>query len=174
MSSIRIVITGSECTGKSTLTRKLGEYYQVETVPEYLRNYFEMKHGRLSIDDAVPIARGQLEAEQKVIKNGCNPVICDTDTLSSIIYSNHYFGSCPEQIETIFKNLKTDLYLLCCTDIPWQADGQRDRPEGRQYMQDLFKNELKKRELPYIELSGSIEERARKAVEEIDLLLLEP
>lgn len=171
MKPLRIVLTGSECTGKSTLAEQLGLHYKVETVPEYLREYFEQKNGSLSIEDTIPIAKGQLEAERLIESKGYNPLINDTDALSSVIYARHYFGRCPEFIEEILNNRHCDLYILCGTDIKWQADGQRDRPEQREYMQGLFRNELITRKLNFIEITGSADQRFDIAVKAIDSLL---
>ncbi|GKT28916.1 ATP-binding protein, partial [Aduncisulcus paluster] len=91
---LRVVLTGSECTGKSSLAAKLAEHYKVEFVPEYLREYFAMKNGILTVDDVIPIAQGQLQYETDIANKGYNPLICDTDIISSIVYAKHYFGVC--------------------------------------------------------------------------------
>ena len=37
---------------------------------------------------------------------------------------------------------RADLYLLCAPDLPWQADGQRDRGDRREEMHRLFSEAL--------------------------------
>lgn len=169
--TLRVVLTGSECTGKSTLAAELAKHYRVETVSEYLREYFEMKNGILSVDDVIPIARGQLRYEAKAAAKGYDPLICDTDIISSIAYAKHYFGECPEWLNDKFAQLGPSLYLLCDIDIQWQADGQRDMPEQRKYMQNLFIKELTERNIPYHKISGSITERKVKSIDCIDKAL---
>ena len=41
----RVVLTGSECTGKTTLTADLARHYHVVWVPEYVRSYAAWKAG---------------------------------------------------------------------------------------------------------------------------------
>ncbi|OEU70757.1 MAG: NadR-like protein [Desulfovibrio sp. S3730MH75] len=160
----RIVILGSESTGKTTLAIKLAEYFKVDFAKEYLREYFEMKNGILTIDDAIPIAMGQLENERLLEKKGYAPLICDTDIISSIVYSKYYFGKCPAWIEDQFSKRSRTHYLLCDIDVPWVADGQRDKPEKREHMQNLFLNELRARNMSFDIISGDIETRLEKSV----------
>lgn len=164
----RIVLTGSECTGKTTLAAKLAAHYGVQFVPEFLRDYFEMKKGILGTEDVIPIARGQLESEQKALRSRNIPLICDTDIISSIVYAKHYFGVCPQWLEKKYQTLPTSLYLLCDIDIEWKADGQRDMEHGRLYMQSLFADELKSRQVLFYAISGSMNQRFEVSLALID------
>ncbi|GAB7022824.1 AAA family ATPase [Salidesulfovibrio brasiliensis] len=169
---VRVVVTGSECTGKSTMAAALADRFGVPYAPEFLRDYFIMKEGVLTVEDAVPIAQGQINGEDALVRQGVNPVICDTNILSSVIYSRHYFGHCPEWIERQMRERAYDHYLLCGIDVPWVADGQRDRPAEREAMQNLFRNELKARGLPFTEVKGSVEERLAAAIPIVESLLI--
>ena len=164
---LRVVLTGSECTGKSTLAALLGKHFNVPVVPEYLRTYFIEHGGVLTYEDATPIAKGQLAAEEQTAQqlpdDGSLLLLCDTNILSSVVYNHHYYGKNPSWIEDTLATAPYDLYLLCDIDVPWQSDGQRDMPDGREYMQGLFEAALKQRSLPYTVVSGSIEERFAKA-----------
>lgn len=167
----RIVLSGSECTGKTTLAGTLADHYGVNFVPEHLRSYFENKNGILTVDDVIPIARGQLELERIAEQRGDIPLICDTDIISSIVYAKHYFKTCPKWLEEQFLKRTPSIYLLCDIDIKWQNDGQRDMEHGREYMQQLFTHELQARALTVHRISGPAERRFKKAVEIIDGLL---
>lgn len=168
---VRIVLTGSECTGKSTLVSMLAEHYAVPYVEEYLREYFIANNGVLTLEDAVPIAKGQLEAELAVEAQQPRFLLCDTNMLSSAVYNKYYYGTNPEWIESTMAERGYDLYLLCGIDIPWEADGQRDRPEEREYMQGLFRKELESRCTSFVEVQGTRQERFARAVEAIDAVL---
>ncbi|NDV22960.1 AAA family ATPase [Desulfovibrio sp. JC022] len=165
---LRVVLSGSECTGKSSLAARLAEHYKVEFVPEYLREYFEMKNGHLTVDDVIPIARGQLRLESGAAAKGYNPLICDTDIISSIVYAKHYFNECPGWLDNKLKELGPSFYLLCDIDIQWQADGQRDMPQQREYMQGLFVKELNNRNIPYHIINGSLPQRTVESIRLID------
>jgi nicotinamide riboside kinase len=65
-----------------------------------------------------------------------------------------------------------DLYILADTDIPWEPDPfQREGPEVREMLHRQFQNELNSRRLPFVLVSGSVEERIRQAVTAIDAWL---
>ncbi|WP_419783163.1 AAA family ATPase [Maridesulfovibrio sp.] len=165
---LRVVLSGSECTGKSTLAAALAAHYGVEPVPEYLREYFALKSGILTADDVIPIADGQLRLESEAAAKGFNPLICDTDIISSMVYAKHYFGTCPDWLNDKFARLGPSLYLLCAIDIEWRADGQRDMPENREHMQGLFIKELQRLNIYFHNISGDIERRTVKAIRIID------
>lgn len=170
-SCVRIVLTGSECTGKSTLASQLAKHYGVPCVSEYLREYFIANNGVLTFDDTLPIAEGQLRAEDAIEGQKPRFLLCDTNMLSSAVYNKYYYGSNPEWIETVLATRSYSLYLLCGIDIPWVDDGQRDRPEEREYMQNLFKQELEQRGAQYVFIEGTAEERFVLAVDAIDAVL---
>ena len=62
-----VVVTGSECTGKTTLARELAEHYGTIWVPESARTYVERVKRPLTADDVEPIARGHLAAREEAL-----------------------------------------------------------------------------------------------------------
>lgn len=166
---IRIVVTGSECTGKTTLAQTLAQHYQVEWVPEFARLFVATLGRAPAVADVETIARGQIELERRALREGGRLVIQDTDLLSTIVYSHHYYDECPVWIEQELGSRPADLYLLAHIDVPWVADGeQRDRGERREEMQALFREALVDRKLRYLEIRGSRSERLAVAVRAID------
>jgi nicotinamide riboside kinase len=59
------------------------------------------------------------------------------------------------------------LYFLTATDVPWEMDDLRDRPNDRQKMFCTFESQLKEYKLQYEILKGSQSERFEFAVEKI-------
>jgi NadR type nicotinamide-nucleotide adenylyltransferase len=170
---IRVVVTGSECTGKTTLARSLGEHYRVPVVPEYARRFVAAKGGAPAPRDVAAIARGQLALEDSTAAAADLLLIQDTDLLSTVVYGRHYFKQCPRWIEEALGRRGADLYLLADIDVPWVPDGdQRDRGDRREEMHDLFRRALLERNLPFVSVRGSRAERLRLAVAAIDRLLV--
>ena len=123
--------------------------------------------------DLLPIAAGQMQLENKAVATKAPLVICDTDLLTTKVYSEAYYeGWSPELLTKYALKNTYDLYLLTYIDTPWQADDLRDRPELRQEMFDHFKNALEHNNRPYILLKGSVEERMQLATKTINQLLL--
>jgi NadR type nicotinamide-nucleotide adenylyltransferase len=169
---MRVVLTGSESTGKTTLAWRLARHYRAEYVPEFVRTYAEKKNGVLSFSDHGPIARGQMELEDKHIARAERLIIQDTDLLSTVVYCDHYFGKCPDWIIDAAAARRPDLYLLCDIDIPWIADGIRDRGNKREEMQQLFRDATLRSGAATATVTGEGDERFARAAEAIDALLL--
>ena len=174
---IKIVLFGPESTGKTTLAKQLAKHYNTVWVPEYAREYLQKKWDDTkeicTLDDLIPIAVGQMVAENRLAKKANKLLVCDTDILVTKVYSEAYFeGYCDPVLEKNALKNTYDLYFLTDIDVPWEADDLRDRPEERELMLNLFKTTLEKYQRSFVILEGSLEKRLKKAVVEIDKLLM--
>jgi NadR type nicotinamide-nucleotide adenylyltransferase len=170
---IKVVLTGSESTGKSELARRLGEHFNAPVSVEFVRAY-AAQHGNLGFADHGPIAKGQIAAEDEAIRRAGDLVVLDTDLVSTVVYCEHYFGRCPPWIETEARTRAADLYLLLKPDIPWQPDDVRDREHRREEMHQLFRSKLEALGLAYVEIGGDGEARFRAAVEVVEAVISRP
>jgi NadR type nicotinamide-nucleotide adenylyltransferase len=170
--SLRAVVTGSESTGKTTLAEQLARHYRAELVPEFVRDYAAARHGVIEFSDHGPIARGQMALEDAAIARGNSMIVQDTDLLSTVVYCEHYFGKCPAWIAETARERAPDLYLLCEIDVPWVADGVRDRGHMREEMQRLFREAVNQSGAPAAVITGDRSERFARATEAIDALVL--
>jgi nicotinamide riboside kinase len=98
-------------------------------------------------------------------------LICDTNLITIKIWSEYKFGNCPDEILNAHAKRKYDLYLLCYIDIPWENDPQREHPDKRDHFWKIYRNEIEKSNVPFVEIGGLIEERRKKAVEAIEKIL---
>ena len=172
----RIVVLGAESTGTTTLARDLSKYYQTAWVPEYGRFYYEGKmnskanHSWTS-DEFFHIAGKQNEMEEALAKQCDKIIICDTDALATTIWHKRYVGYKSKDLEKLVNTKNHALYILTNTDIPFKQDGTRDGQHLREWMNQLFLDELKSRKLNYIVVRGDKKTRLNRAVKEIDSLL---
>jgi NadR type nicotinamide-nucleotide adenylyltransferase len=164
-------VTGSECTGKSTLARDLAAAYSVECVPEYVRTFVDTIGGRPQFSDHGPIARGQKALEEAYRARASGLLFHDTDLLSTVAYCRAYFGRCPEWIEAAGTDRQAALYFLCDIDVPWVPDGLRDRPDRREEMHQLFRSVLDEAGANYVVVGGLPEARVAAARRHVDALL---
>jgi NadR type nicotinamide-nucleotide adenylyltransferase len=169
---IRVVLTGSESTGKSTLAEQLAARYGAERVPEFVRGFAERKGAPIEYSDHGAIARGQIALEDEHIARAGALVVQDTDLLSTVVYCRHYFGACPAWIEEAARARRPDLYLLCEIDLPWVADGVRDRGHLREEMQQHFRDAVLASGTAVATVTGVGDARLERATEAIDALLL--
>ena len=171
----RVVLIGSESTGKSTLARELAQHYRVEWVPEFARDYAVEKHSPLDFSDHGPIARGQMAREDEYVTRGTarnrTLLIQDTDLLSTAVYCAHYYGNCPTWIEQAAQARRPDLYLLLDIDLPWVPDAARDRGHMREEIQALFREAVERSGVPFSVVAGDSTQRLETARTAIDNLL---
>lgn len=168
----RVVLIGSESTGKTTLARQLAEHFRVSWVPEFVRAYADKKGAPLEFSDHGPIARGQIGLEDeyrtRAAEHDEHLLIQDTDLLSTAVYCAHYYGECPRWIRDAARERRPDLYLLLDIDLPWTPDAQRDRGHMRPEMQALFRDAVARSGVAFVEIHGDTEQRfasARAAVQ---------
>lgn len=172
---MKIVCYGPESTGKSTLSRKLTQHYHTAYIPEFARDYLQEKYDRsgeaCSYEDLMPIVYGQRALESRAREEGHELLICDTDLLETLVYSKAYFNKVPAAMQEMAASDHVNLYLLMDIDIPWEKDDLRDRPEQREALFELFKNELDLRDKNYVVISGSNTVRFNTAVATIDAII---
>ena len=164
----RVVVTGSECTGKTTLAGDLARQFGTVCVAEYAREYLDRKVATtgLPLDerDVEPIARGQIAAEDRGAATAKGLLVLDTDLVSTTVYARHYYGACPAWIDQAARDRRGDLYLLCDIDVPWVADSVRDRPHHREHIHALFVEALNTLGAPYVLIRGSWAARFATAI----------
>ncbi|MDH3381201.1 MAG: ATP-binding protein [Flavobacteriaceae bacterium] len=177
---IKIVLFGPESTGKTTLSKLLANHYKTEWVPEYAREYlqnkWDLEQKTCETHNLLPIAIGQIELENQLVKKTRKLLICDTDILETMVYSQTYYGNFVDPIlEKAAIANSYHLYFLTSIDIPWEKDDLRDRPDPiqRQQMFNAFENALIQYNRPYILLTGDTISRFKKVVKFIDNLLEE-
>lgn len=168
---IRVCLTGPECTGKTALAQRLAEELRTEWAPEASRIYAERKCAPLTADDVGPIAHEHIAladaAAERARAREADILVLDTDLLSTVVYARHYYGAAPRWVERAERERRADLYLLCDVDVPWVADGVRDRPDAREEMFALFERALVRRHAQYVRVRGGWDARwaaARDAV----------
>ena len=164
----RVVVTGSECTGKTTLAGDLAHQFGTVCVAEYAREYLDRKVATtgLPLDerDVEPIARGQIAAEDRGAATAKGLLVLDTDLVSTTVYARHYYGACPAWIDQAARDRRGDLYLLCDIDVPWVADSVRDRPHHREHIHALFVEALNTLGAEYVTIRGSWAARFATAI----------
>ena len=173
-SCFRIVVSGSECTGKTVLTRALAENFDAPFSTESARDYVSELGRAVQFSDVEPIARRQIEIEDALLGDGSRLYIFDTDLFSTLIYSRLYFGRCPGWIEPLCRARRADLYLLCGIDLPWVKDDfqrVRSTPMERQHAHSLFTSVLNENGCSVRAVSGLNDNRLQCAISAIETWL---
>jgi nicotinamide riboside kinase len=177
---LRIAVYGPESTGKTELAARLAAYFGAPLVAEYARERWDQQ-GALTLEDMLPVAREQWRREDEAART-CNLigdkgglVICDTEALTTVLWSDRLYGTCPEEVrrgaEQRCRNYA--LYLLLDIDVPYAPDPQRCFPDpaDRATAMRVWRGALERRQLPFTLIAGDWAQRERLAVAAINRLL---
>lgn len=168
----KIVVTGPESTGKSTLCKQLAAAYKTEWVPEYARQFLLEINRPYTYEDLLIIAKGQSAEEDRISASvECPIMFIDTDMYVMKVWCEFVFGKCHHFILDEIVKRKYDAYFLCKTDLPWVADELREYPdlESRERLYHIYKDLLINQAVPWIEISGTYTERLEKAISYINV-----
>ena len=158
----RIILTGPESSGKSTLAKELAHLLRVPLVLEYARSYLEVNGPAYNFQDLEAIAEQQMANELSMFAKGHNHVVCDTDILTLIIWAQEKFDEVPDSWRAQFDNIGPEsLYLLCSPDFPWEEDPLRENPNDRCRLFRKYERFLKDKQ--YHVLSGDRSVREKEA-----------
>jgi HTH-type transcriptional repressor of NAD biosynthesis genes len=153
----KVCFYGPESTGKTTLAMHLAEVYQTEFVPEVSREMITSND--FTEEDIIRIGYAQTQRVLEKVKKANRILFCDTDLITTQIYSQQYLRKVPGILYELERQIKYDLYFLFDIDLPWVDDGLRNLGNQRKEMYDVFKDELVKRKIPFINVQGNQEER---------------
>ena len=167
---LRVCVIGAESIGKTTLCERLAKHYGNAFVAEYGRTYTEARYGRGEMGpwaqhEFEHIAREQARLEELAAIGASDVLICDTDSLTTTLWHEHYLGERAPDWE-IPNHI--GLYLLSGLDVPFEADAIREGEDSRERMHARLVEELEKTGVRLIEVSGNPEERERTAIAAID------
>jgi HTH-type transcriptional repressor of NAD biosynthesis genes len=165
----KICFYGPESTGKSTMAEKMAGHYHTVFVPEVARELITSND--ITVDDIIKIGKAQTEKVKEKTSIANKIVFCDTDLITTKIYSQYYLNQIPEILNDLENEINYDLYFLLDIDVEWVADHLRDFGDRRLEMFNLFKRELEKRGINYIHISGNYHEREEKIKKIIDSTL---
>ncbi len=160
----KIIFTGPESTGKTTITTAIASLYNCDWVQEEARSYLSQLDRSYNENDLLQIAKKQYHQEQALSKSGKPFLFCDTSLLVIKIWSEYKYKRChPWIVETLMNN-PPSLYFLCHVDVPWEPDPLREHPKETERVAifNLYQRELYSLKMPYIILRGKQEKRIQK------------
>lgn len=165
----KICFYGPESTGKSFMAKRMVEKYKTELVPEVAREL--IANNEFSVDDIIRIGQAHHERILEKTKTANKILMCDTDAITTQIYSEYYLHEVPPILHVLENKVKYDLYFLFDIDVPWIEDGLRDLGHLRKEMFLIFKEALDKRNITYVVVSGDWQQREMIVTQAIDKLL---
>ncbi len=174
---VRVVVTGTESTGKTQLTTRLAAHFGAPWSAEFVREYWD-RHGGIGAGDLEAIGRGQVANEERAVAAAWKVALHDTDLITCVLWNDLLFpGACPAWVrsEAETRARGVALYLLCEADVPFAPDPQRCFPddEARQAAARRWQEAVVARGLPFVTIAGAWAERERAAIAAVERVLAE-
>ena len=164
----RVAIVGPESAGKTTLAAQLAARFQTVWAHEYGRAYVNTHPlAESTLQDIEAIARGQQALEEQRARQANRLLFCDTDLLTTTLWSHHFFNECPAWIAAAARAAPYDLTLLLAPDVAWIDDPQRVGIEFSAEFYAKLKSRLQEFGREFVEISGSYEARWQRATETV-------
>lgn len=167
----RVVVAGTEYSDTAELSESLAKHYDTAWVPAFVQSYNESRRhvsskSNLEAHELVSIAGCQRQMEDSFAMLANRVLICDTDVLCLHVRHCACLGqrSCAMLSEAEMSHY--DLYVL---SVP---DGIHSEPDAVSNFTDVL--ERRRENIPFIIVSGSLEQRLTNAVSSIDKLLVFP
>ena len=158
---LKIVFTGPESSGKTTITKLAADSFKTVWLPEYSRTYLNRLDRPYKAADLVKIAEGQLLAQQVFEKKYAQHsfLFYDTSLLVIKVWSMFKYGFYNFKLEQLLRQNLPDAFFLCDWQIPWEFDPLRETPNDRGELYEIYKKEIMALNVPFIELKGAKNER---------------
>jgi len=150
---LRIVLTGVENSGKSTLIKPLAERFSWPYILELCRKNDEVLNGNETFKTLEELHKLNEKQVLELLSNtDAKGIFCDTGILALDVWSEIVFGKEVSGYNNGVSDSDVDLYLLCETVKEWEADPIRLFPDynKRVEVNGIFLEKLKSRGLEYV------------------------
>lgn len=172
-----VTVFGAESTGKTTLSRQLAQKLDTTWLFEYARPYLENTVNEITMRSMTAIWKGQAALQKQAHNIVHTPyIIQDTDLFTTVGYWQfpHWqdeLGDCPEGLVKQALELRSDIYIITKSNIPFEKDPLRYGGDKREGSDEYWIDICNKYELPYIVLtSNDPDERLKEALRAIKLV----
>lgn len=172
--SKRVLVTGPESCGKTTMAELLAKHYDTVWAPEFAREYLADIGYNFTKHDLEEIAIGQDRYLREADVNANKVSFTDTCALETHIYCKYYLKEESDFIKLILDDQAPHFHLalLLTPDVKWVQDGLRDGTTDRWAFFEQFKALLTEKKIPFqIISSDNYEARFKAAVGHVDNLL---
>jgi nicotinamide riboside kinase len=167
---LKIVLTGPESSGKTTLASWIAMSYGMRLVHELARDYLLLQTNGYNENSVREIALLQMW-EERTAEKISDLVVCDTDLLTILIWQSEKFGHYDVDLYSKWVNSRVDMYYLCSPDIPWEQDSLRENEHDRSRLFNIYEKMLCEHSKKFTLISGDFQTRKNEITQSLFLLL---
>ena len=166
----KVVLLGTESTGKTDLSNKLAAHFNCSLVSESGREIIKNSNS-FSYNDLLLVANEHSKKIQNALIGECPLIIIDTDIHITKSYSKFIFQKELEVSQEIYNSNQANLYLYLNNDVEYVQDGTRLNQEKRDLLDKSHRNILEEHQIKFVEIQGNWEQRITKSIKEVERLL---
>ncbi|MBW8684508.1 AAA family ATPase [Chitinophaga rhizophila] len=166
----KVVILGTESTGKTTLTSRLAAHFNCSAVMEAGRDIIADSRN-FGPDDLQLIAKEHADRIDEAATGDSPLIVIDTNIHITLSYGEFAFNHELPVERNIFESNRADLYLYLSSDVPYVQDGTRLSESDRNLLDICHRRVLDKYAITCEEISGDWDERFSQAVILIEQLM---
>ncbi|KAA2243364.1 AAA family ATPase [Chitinophaga agrisoli] len=166
----KVVLLGTESTGKTTLAMKLAAHFNANAVMEAGRELIPDSN-HFSVQDLYKVADAHAASITAMMAGNSPLLIIDTDIHTTISYAAFTFNETLQISPSVFAANKAALYLYLNNDVPYYQDGTRLSEKERNLLDASHRQVLTQYGISYVEISGDWDQRFAKAVELVNALI---
>lgn len=137
----KVLITGTESCGKSTLVKKLAKVFYTswseEAGREYQMKNLGMNGDLFQLEDFNRIGHIQYEQDLKALQSANKVCFFDTDAVVTTWFSKFFLDEVSSRIEGFIDPSKYDLVIALMPTVPFVQDGSRETGEGNKRIQNF-------------------------------------
>ena len=161
----RFVLTGPECSGKTTLAKSLAEHFRGKYLAEPARTILNEVEA-YTPKDLLTIFRAYTKRDDGNFSDTI--LFLDTDLQNLFLWWQEKYGPAPRKLCRAYKEQSERFFLLCKPDLPWVYDPLRENPNDRERLYELYYRDLVDRKLPFTITEGDGLERLEMSIEIVE------
>ena len=158
----KFVLTGPECSGKTTLSKSLAEHYQGKYLVEPARTILNGLEA-YTPKDLLAIFRAYKKRDD--VNFSDTILFLDTDLQNLFLWWQEKYGPAPRKLCRAYKAQSERFFLLCKPDLPWVYDPLRENPNDRERLYGLYYRDMVDRKLPFAVVEGDGAGRLEMSIE---------
>lgn len=168
--AIKVVVLGTESTGKTMLTERLAKHFKCSFVKEAGRDLIANSN-TFEFEDLHLVASEHAKRIDKAVLEENPLIIIDTDIHITKSYAKFIFNKKFVIENKIYNSNKADLYLYLNNEVEYIQDGTRLTENDRNLLDISHRQILKEHNINFVEIDGSWNDRFEKSIEQINKLI---
>jgi HTH-type transcriptional repressor of NAD biosynthesis genes len=168
--ALKVVILGTESTGKTTLTEQLARHFNCSFVLEAARDIIP-DSTKFTFEDLPIVANEHAQRINDAILGDSPLILIDTDIHITKSYAQFVFDRELPVSEVVYNTNSAHLYIYLNNDAPFYQDGTRLDNTDRDLLDLSHRKTLTDHQIKFVEIAGSWHNRFEQAVSEVSKLI---